>query len=66
MKLQYGQIVHVYGDVKYGDRYYGVDSDARVIVDYGNGWVQLVLADIDGDQNVTVTVRKRIIQEYNI
>lgn len=60
MKYEFGQIIDVSGEVKYEGTYYRVASPARVLTDYGNGWVQVVLADIAGNREVIATVRKRI------
>lgn len=60
MRYECGQLIDVRGEVKYGRTYYRVASLARVLTDYGNGWVQVVLSEIDGDREVIATVRKRI------
>lgn len=61
MKYEFGQLVFVHGEVKYKGIDCRVASNARVICDYGNDWVQLMIPEIGCDKEVEVDVHKSIV-----
>jgi hypothetical protein len=66
MKRHYneGDRVYVSGAVYYGDTAYRVACNGTVVEDRGDGLVQIILDEVDGDWNVDLFVLDKDIMGY--